>query len=107
MKVLKTKNIGFCFGVKRAIKMVFKEVAATKDTAYTVGPIIRNPQMVNILKEKKVVPFSDVFQIKNGTVAFRTHGIKKDEEEYIKETRLRTIDTTCPSTSEYGNMLCI
>ena len=107
MKVLKTKNIGFCFGVKRAIKMVLKEAAATKDTVYTVGPIIHNPQMVNILKGKGVVSVNDVFQIKNGTVVFRTHGIKKDEEEYIKETRLRTIDTTWPPTSEYGNMLCI
>jgi 4-hydroxy-3-methylbut-2-en-1-yl diphosphate reductase len=64
MKVLKTKNIGFCFGVKRAVKMVHKEAASTKDTIYTMGPIIHNPLMVNILKEKEVV--------------FRTHGIRKD-----------------------------
>jgi 4-hydroxy-3-methylbut-2-enyl diphosphate reductase len=44
MKVLKTKNIGFCFGVKRAVKMVLKEAAASKDMVYTVGPIIHNPQ---------------------------------------------------------------
>jgi 4-hydroxy-3-methylbut-2-enyl diphosphate reductase len=96
VKVLKTNNIGFCFGVKRAVKMVLKEAAATKDTVYTVGPIIHNPQMVNILKEKGVVPVNDVFQIKNGTVVFRTHGIKKDEEEYIRKTGLKIIDTTCP-----------
>jgi 4-hydroxy-3-methylbut-2-en-1-yl diphosphate reductase len=96
MRVLKTKNIGFCFGVKRAIKMVLKEAEAAKDKVYTIGPIIHNPQMVNILKEKGVVPVNDVFQIKNGPVVFRTHGIKKDEEEYIRKTGLRTIDTTCP-----------
>ena len=96
MKVLKTKNIGFRFGVKRAIKMVLKEAAATKDAVYTIGPIIHNAQMVNILKEKGVVPVNDGSHIKNGTVVLRTHGIKKDEEEYIKKTGLRIIDTTCP-----------
>jgi len=56
MKVLKTKNIGFCFGVKRAIKMVLKEADQNKDTVFTLGPIIHNPQMVNILRERALFP---------------------------------------------------
>jgi 4-hydroxy-3-methylbut-2-en-1-yl diphosphate reductase len=36
-----------------------------------------------------------VFQIKNSTVIFRTHGIIKDNEEYIRKTELRIIDTAC------------
>ena len=62
--------------------------------------------MVNILKEKGIVPVNDVFQIKDGTVVFRTHGIKKDEEEYIKKTGLKIIDTTCPFVKRVRNMLC-
>ncbi len=96
MKILKTKNIGFCFGVKRAIKMVLKEAEETRGDVYTIGPIIHNPQMVDMLKEKGIIPVNDVFQISNGTVVFRTHGIKKDEEEYIRKSGLRIIDTTCP-----------
>jgi len=96
MKVLKTKNIGFCFGVKRAIKMVLKEADQNKDTVFTLGPIIHNPQMVNILREKGVVPVDDVSQIKEGVVVFRTHGIRKEEEEYVRERGLKIIDTTCP-----------
>lgn len=96
MKVVKTKNIGFCFGVKRAIKMVLKVAEATKEPVFTIGPIIHNPQMVRILEDKGVVPVNDVYGIDNGTVVFRTHGVKKEEEEYIKEKGLRIIDTTCP-----------
>jgi 4-hydroxy-3-methylbut-2-enyl diphosphate reductase len=96
MKVLKTKNIGFCFGVKRAIKMALKEAEGNKDRVYTIGPIIHNPQMVNILKEKGVVPVNDVSLIKDGIVVFRTHGIKKEEEEYIGKSGLKVIDTVCP-----------
>jgi len=96
MEVLKTKNIGFCFGVRRAIKMVLKEVEENKNKVCTIGPIIHNPQMVDILKKKGVTPVEDVSRINEGVVVFRTHGIKKDEEEYIRQKGLKSIDTTCP-----------
>ena len=96
MEVLKAKNIGFCFGVKRAINMVLKEAEGSRQKVYTLGPIIHNPQMVNILKEKGVTPVEDVLGINDGVVVFRTHGVKKDEEEHIKQKGLRSIDTTCP-----------
>lgn len=96
MEIVKTNNIGFCFGVKRAIKMVLKAATHTGGKVYTIGPIIHNPQMVDLLKEKGVIPVDDVFNVKEGTVVFRTHGIKKEEENYIRSTGLTAIDTTCP-----------
>jgi len=96
MKVLKTKHLGFCFGVKRAINIVLREAEQNKGNIYTLGPIIHNPQMVDNLKEKGIMPVDDVYQIENGVVVFRTHGIKKEEEEYIKGKGLPIIDTTCP-----------
>jgi 4-hydroxy-3-methylbut-2-enyl diphosphate reductase len=97
VEVTKTEHSGFCFGVKRAINIVLKELDRTSGRIYTIGPIIHNPQMVNMLEEKGVVPIRDIFGIKEGTVVFRTHGIRKDEEEYVKQNKkLRTIDATCP-----------
>jgi 4-hydroxy-3-methylbut-2-enyl diphosphate reductase len=96
MEVLKARHTGFCFGVKRAINIVLKEAEKSTGRMYTIGPIIHNPQMVNILKKKGIVPIEDVFKIKSGTVVYRTHGIKKEEEAYIKGQGLKTIDTTCP-----------
>ena len=95
MNVIKTKNIGFCFGVKRAIKMVLK-AAEKGERVFTIGPIIHNPQMVELLKEKGITPVDDVYQVKDGTVVFRTHGIRKEEEEYVRKSGLKSIDTTCP-----------
>jgi (E)-4-hydroxy-3-methyl-but-2-enyl pyrophosphate reductase len=95
MNVIKTKNIGFCFGVKRAIKMVLK-AADQGDNVFTIGPIIHNPQMVELLKRKGITPVDDVYQVKDGTVVFRTHGIRKEEEEYVRKSGLKSIDTTCP-----------
>ena len=96
MQVLKTKHLGFCFGVKRAINIVIREAEQNKGKIYTIGPIIHNPQMVDSLKEKGIIPVDDVYKIDDGVVVFRTHVIKKEEEAYIKGKGLPIIDTTCP-----------
>jgi (E)-4-hydroxy-3-methyl-but-2-enyl pyrophosphate reductase len=96
MRVIRTKHLGFCFGVRRAINMVLKEVAEGRGRIYTIGPIIHNPQMVEALKDKGVVPVDNVHEVQDGTVVFRTHGITKDHEEYVKARGIRAIDATCP-----------
>ncbi len=42
------------------------------------------------------MPIDDVFALEKGIVAFRSHGIMKEEEEYIRAKGLSAIDTTCP-----------
>jgi 4-hydroxy-3-methylbut-2-en-1-yl diphosphate reductase len=96
MNVLKTKHIGFCFGVERAIAKVLKEAAETGKKIYTLGPLLHNPQMVEMLREKGVEPIDDIAQVRDGIIAFRSHGIRKEEEEYVRERGLPFIDTTCP-----------
>ncbi len=95
-KVLKTQHIGFCFGVNRAVAKVLKEAEARKQTIYTLGPLLHNPQMVEMLRQKGVEPIDDVFRLEKGVVAYRSHGIRKEEEEYIRAKGLEAIDTTCP-----------
>ena len=41
MEVTLAKSAGFCFGVKRAVDMVYEE-AQKKEQVYTFGPIIHN-----------------------------------------------------------------
>jgi len=93
---VKKKHASFCFGVKRAVDRVMKEVDKENGAIYTLGPIIHNPQIVEMLKEKGIVPVDDVKNIHEGTVVFRTHGIKKEEEEYIQKKGLESLDVTCP-----------
>lgn len=97
MEVIRPKHTGFCFGVRRAIERVTREVGRGHGKIYTLGPIIHNPQTVNMLKEQGVIPVEDLSQVEDdGTVVFRTHGIKKEEEAYIREKGLKNIDATCP-----------
>jgi 4-hydroxy-3-methylbut-2-enyl diphosphate reductase len=95
-EVIKTRHAGFCFGVSRAVSRVLKEAESRKEKIYTLGPLLHNPQMVEMLREKGIEPIDDVSRLESGVVAFRSHGIMKEEEEYIRAQGLTAIDTTCP-----------
>ncbi|MCX5804996.1 MAG: 4-hydroxy-3-methylbut-2-enyl diphosphate reductase [Proteobacteria bacterium] len=96
MEVLKTDHPGFCFGVRRAIDIVLQEKEKAKGKIFTLGPIIHNPQMVEMLRHRGIIPVDNISEINYGTVVFRTHGIKEEEEEDIKLKGLKSIDATCP-----------
>ena len=96
IEVIKTGHTGFCFGVNRAVAKVLKAAEERKETVYTLGPLLHNPQMVEMLRQKGVEPLDDIFKMEKGVVAFRSHGIMKKEEEHIRARGLEAIDTTCP-----------
>ena len=51
-EVTTAKSAGFCFGVRRAVDMVYAE--AKKDNrVFTLGPIIHNEQVVKDLEKKE------------------------------------------------------
>lgn len=96
MKSIKlARNSGFCFGVKRAIKLA-EETASSFKKAVTLGPIIHNPQMVENLKNKGVIVIEKIDEIKDEAVIIRSHGIPKETLELLKTKELPIIDATCP-----------
>ena len=93
MKVVLAENYGFCFGVKRAIK-----IAEEHPNAFTLGPLIHNKLEINRLKlDFKVGLYESLNDVKkDDTVIIRTHGIPKDELAKIKKTASKVINATCP-----------
>ncbi|MBU3941476.1 MAG: 4-hydroxy-3-methylbut-2-enyl diphosphate reductase [Nanoarchaeota archaeon] len=91
MKIICAENMGFCFGVKRALDIALKE----KD-AYTLGQLIHNPQVVGLLEERGIKETKSVDDIKRGTLIITAHGTIKSNIEKAKSKGLRIIDTTCP-----------
>ena len=63
---------------------------------YTYGPLIHNPQTVDLLKERGVVPVSDLDSIQDGIMVIRAHGISPQERERIKNKGIEIVDATCP-----------
>jgi len=86
---------GFCSGVKRAIGLAFSSSEKGKNI-YTLGPIIHNPQVVSLLKEKGVLAVSSIDNIPSGIVIFRSHGVLPDDYKKAKEKDLTILDGTCP-----------
>ena len=93
MKIFLADYLGFCYGVKRAIKIA-RENADGKSC--TLGPIIHNPQMVEKLKAEGIGTINDLSEVKEGTIIIRSHGVGPEIYEEIKAKRLRLVDATCP-----------
>jgi len=98
MKVTLAKTAGFCFGVKRAVDMVYKE-AEKGSKVYTFGPIIHNEEVVDDLASKGVGLIHTIEELKGiteGTIIIRSHGVSKEIYDIIKEQGLKLVDATCP-----------
>jgi 4-hydroxy-3-methylbut-2-enyl diphosphate reductase len=93
MKIELAENYGFCFGVKRAIK-----IAEENQNAATYGPLIHNSKEIARLdKDFKVGLVDDFKTFQSGEKAIvRTHGIVKSELATLKANGVDVVDATCP-----------
>jgi 4-hydroxy-3-methylbut-2-enyl diphosphate reductase len=93
MKVRLASSYGFCFGVKRAIK-----IAESYENSSTMGPLIHNQNEINRLKQDyNVGLYNDLHEVKeHDTVIIRTHGIPKNDLKTLKQKDAKVINATCP-----------
>ena len=108
MRILVAENSGFCFGVKRAINMAFEAVEDGKGPAYTLGPIIHNPQMVAKMKESGIRVVDDISELWRETLIIRSHGVGPAVLREAKRRELRVVDATCPfvrTSQQYAQSL--
>ena len=108
MKVIKAKTAGFCFGVKRAVDTVYKQVDTCNGPIYTYGPIIHNEEVVKDLESKGVVVLrteEDLVNIFEGTVIIRSHGVKKRIYDKLETKGIRVVDATCPFVKKIHNIV--
>jgi len=93
MEVKLSDNYGFCFGVKRAIK-----IAEESPNSHTIGPLIHNPKEIERLSSKYSVDVIEEIDIlePNERAIVRTHGIEKERLQKLKEKNIDIIDATCP-----------
>ncbi len=99
MNVTLAESAGFCFGVKRAVNMVYQEIEKNHVPIYTYGPIIHNEEVVKDLEKKGVTVVEDltaIDELKKGIMIIRSHGISKNEYERIKTAGFEIVDATCP-----------
>ena len=95
MEVILADNLGFCYGVKRAIQLA-EDSAAPGQVTNTLGPIIHNPQMVAKLAENGVGTVDSLDEVKEGTIIIRSHGVGPDVYDRVEAMGLNMVDATCP-----------
>lgn len=101
MRVKVAKSAGFCIGVKRAVELVLRIADEhRRRRIFTFGPLIHNPQTVEMLNAKGI----DVMQKLNDgqegdIVVIRSHGIAPDVREKISAAGYKIFDATCPKVA--------
>ena len=100
IEVKLAKTAGFCFGVKRAMEQVYKEIEEGENLPiYTFGPIIHNEEVVKELEKKGVKAIEteeELFSLTSGTVIIRSHGVGKEIYKRLEQKGIKILDATCP-----------
>ncbi|MGE5176443.1 MAG: 4-hydroxy-3-methylbut-2-enyl diphosphate reductase [Hyphomicrobiales bacterium] len=97
MEVIVADNAGFCFGVKRAIKMANDTLDQAHGPVKSLGQLIHNPQVVTSFQKRGLQVVTDMDEVApNGTVVIRSHGVGPEVRQRAVERALRVVDTTCP-----------
>ncbi|MDR1451586.1 MAG: 4-hydroxy-3-methylbut-2-enyl diphosphate reductase [Helicobacteraceae bacterium] len=93
MLIKLAKSCGFCFGVKRAIRL-----AENNPDSIVIGELIHNSREIDRLNRNFGVRSADnLDKLKKGDRAIiRTHGIEKDAKAKLLTIADDIIDATCP-----------
>jgi (E)-4-hydroxy-3-methyl-but-2-enyl pyrophosphate reductase len=95
LRILVSEGVGFCSGVKRAIKMALDAARRSPDGIYSLGPLIHNPQVVENLREEGVTPLERLGR-RGGVLVVRSHGASPEAIERARKRGYKIIDSTCP-----------
>jgi (E)-4-hydroxy-3-methyl-but-2-enyl pyrophosphate reductase len=100
VKTRLARTAGFCMGVRRAMELALGAAHDEKESACTYGPLIHNPQVLDMLEGKGVSVLEGIPEenTKNGgTVIIRAHGVPPEDKASLKKAGYgRIIDGTCP-----------
>lgn len=101
------KSAGFCPGVKRAIDKVLELEAAGKKPVYTIGPLIHNKQVTDMLAAKQITSIDRPQDAadKSGVLVIRAHGITPRFQQEVQSCGMEVVDATCPLVKHAQNII--
>ncbi|MFC1551189.1 4-hydroxy-3-methylbut-2-enyl diphosphate reductase [Candidatus Latescibacterota bacterium] len=97
MKVIVAKSAGFCMGVRKAMDRVL-DVSRGRESTYTIGPLVHNPQALKMLESRNVYLAENIDEsLKDKTVVIRAHGVPPPIKEHLNKIGAHVVDGTCPN----------
>jgi len=99
MKINIAKTAGFCFGVRRAIKIALATVKSGSRIEM-LGDIVHNEQVVRDMQDAGIKKVARLTKGKNKNFLIRAHGISLKTIIEAKKLGYKIIDATCPMVKE-------
>ncbi len=98
MEIKLAKEMGFCFGVRKAIELVEQQAKTNVNANITTyGSLVHNPVVVDKMQKLGVgYTEREMEEIKGGTIAFTAHGVAPQVIENARARGLQVMDATCP-----------
>jgi (E)-4-hydroxy-3-methyl-but-2-enyl pyrophosphate reductase len=94
--VVMAKEVGFCFGVKRAINLT-KQALDERGDVFILGDLVHNKRVTDELEGRGLRKVEDYgAERSGGTMMIRAHGLPKIKIAEAREQGLDVVDATCP-----------
>jgi 4-hydroxy-3-methylbut-2-enyl diphosphate reductase len=106
MKVILADTAGFCWGVRKAMDKTMDIIHSNTDTQiHTLGPLIHNNQVVEMLDNKGVRVIKKPQDAKEGTVIVRAHGTTPEVLDTLKKSGVSVCNATCPKVGKVQGII--
>ena len=105
MKIIVAQTAGFCMGVQRAVELALEAPDKHLNPIHTFGPLIHNPQVLNVLKQKGVTVIEKMPEQGTGTMMIRAHGVAPHAKAQIRKAGFEIIDATCPRVTKVHSII--
>lgn len=106
-EIIRAKNSGFCFGVKRAMEKTDEQIEKNQNKRiFTCGPLIHNPNVIQDLERRGVGIIYNASEANKGDIVIvRSHGEKKAFFDEALSQGLEVIDATCPFVNKIHHLV--
>jgi 4-hydroxy-3-methylbut-2-enyl diphosphate reductase len=78
------------------VDRVVHEIKKGRGPFRVYGPLVHNPQVLMALEERGVCTVGDPWELSDGTLFLRTHGVTREERARLQDLPLVLRDLTCP-----------
>ncbi|MBZ0272598.1 4-hydroxy-3-methylbut-2-enyl diphosphate reductase [bacterium] len=96
MEFILAKTAGFCWGVRLALNKTLEVDVGKEGKVTTLGPLVHNPQVVDLLSHRDVHTAKDVIDVDGGLAIIRSHGVSPQVYAELEQRADKILDNTCP-----------
>jgi 4-hydroxy-3-methylbut-2-enyl diphosphate reductase len=96
MKVLKSLENGFCFGVTRAYKIALESLESSPLPVAVLGKLAHNRHLIAELKEKGIKGIKREKDVLGGTLIIPSHGVPPEVIQKLAARKINVKNATCP-----------